>query len=91
MATDAHFKRERFRPLLRMELGSNEAIREAVAGNLGLSVLSMHALGSGPAEHGVAVLNVTGFPIESAWYIVRPRGKRPSPIAQAFAAHLLAP
>lgn len=90
MASDAHFRRERFTPKVRLELGSNEAIREAVAGHLGVAVLSRHALGARPAQHGVAELDVKGFPIRSQWHVVWPKGKQPSPIALAFRNHLLA-
>lgn len=90
MAVDAHFKQHGFKPDVRLALGSNEAIKEAVAGQLGLSVLSSHALRGQAAEHGVAVLSVAGFPIASNWHVVRPRGKPLSPIAAAFQAHLLA-
>lgn len=90
MAIDAHFKRLRFRPELRLELGSNEAIKEAVAGGLGVSVISSHALHGQAAEHGVSVLDVAGFPIESYWHVVRRRGKQLTPIAQVFQEHLLA-
>ncbi|MEO6564716.1 MAG: LysR family transcriptional regulator [Casimicrobiaceae bacterium] len=89
MAVDAHFKRLRFKPNLRLELGSNEAIKEAVAGNLGVSVVSSHALHGRAAERGVAVLDVNGFPIESRWHVVRQKGKQMSPIARVFLAHLL--
>lgn len=89
MATDRHFARVRFRPARRMELGSNEAIREAVAGGLGVAVVSVHALGEAPAKQGVAVLAVQGFPIASQWHIVHQRGKRLSPIAQVFRDHLV--
>ncbi len=90
MAIDAHFKRLRFRPDLRLELGSNEAIKEAVAGGLGVSVVSSHALHGQAAEHGVSVLDVAGFPIESRWHVVRRKGKQLTPIAQVFQEHLLA-
>lgn len=89
MAIDAHFKRLRFKPNLRLELGSNEAIKEAVAGDLGVSVVSSHALHGQLAEHGVSVLDVTGFPIESNWHVVRQKGKQLSPIAKQFQEHLL--
>src|SRR5512137_2738190 len=89
MTIDAHFKRLRFKPNLRLELGSNEAIKEAVAGNLGISVVSSHALHGQAAEHGVSVLDVAGFPIESSWHVVRQKGKQPSPIARVFQEHLL--
>lgn len=88
MATDAHFRAHGFAPRVRLELGSNEAIREAVAGGLGIAVLSVHALGHRGTRDGVAVLPVRGFPIRSAWRLVRPRGKRLSPIAEVFRRHL---
>jgi DNA-binding transcriptional LysR family regulator len=89
MAIDAHFKRLGFKPRLRLELGSNEAIKEAVAGDLGVSVISSHALHGQVAEHGVAVLDVAGFPIQSNWHVVRQKSKPLSPIARVFQAHLL--
>jgi LysR family transcriptional regulator, low CO2-responsive transcriptional regulator len=89
MAADLHFRKHRFRPDIRFELGSNEAIKEAVAGGLGVSVLSRHALHGRDAEYGVAVVDVAGFPLPSSWHIVHPAGKKLSPLAQAFRAHLL--
>lgn len=89
MAIDAHFKRLKFKPDLRLELGSNEAIKEAVAGNLGISVVASHALHGQAAEYGVSVLDVAGFPIESNWHVVRQKGKQLSPIARVFQEHLL--
>jgi DNA-binding transcriptional LysR family regulator len=89
MAIDHFFKAAKFRPNLRLELGSNEAVKESVAGGLGISVISSHALHGHAREHGVCVLNVQGFPIESNWHVVHPKGKKLSPIASVFKAHLL--
>jgi len=89
MAVDQHFKRVRFHPTVRLELGSNEAIKEAVAGGLGLGVISSHALHGRAREHGVVVLPVTGFPLPSQWHIVHPAARSLSPIAAAFKAQLL--
>jgi LysR family transcriptional regulator, low CO2-responsive transcriptional regulator len=89
MAADRHFRRLRLRPAVRLELGSNEAIKEAVAGGLGLSVLSLHSLHGRLRQHGVAVIDVEGFPAPSSWHIVHPAGRRLSPIAQAFRGELL--
>jgi DNA-binding transcriptional LysR family regulator len=90
MAADQHFRSHRFRPDIRLELGSNEAIKEAVAGGLGIAVLSRHALRGLDGEHGVSVIDVEGFPVLSNWHIVHPGGKKLSPLARAFKAHLLA-
>ena len=88
-ACDAYFAQQGFAPVVRLELGSNEAIKQAVAGGLGVSVLSTHALGDHVSDDSLCVLNVSGFPIHSNWYIVYPKGKRLPPIAQAFLDYLL--
>lgn len=73
MAVDAHFKHVGFTPQVRLELGSNEALKEAVAAGLGLSILSCHALHGQTREHGVAALDVEGLPIHSSWHVVHLR------------------
>ena len=88
MACDAHFARHNFQPVVRLELGSNEAIKQAVAGGLGLAVLSTHALGEHFVDDALVVLNVTHFPIHAHWYTVHLRGKRLSPTAKAFLGYL---
>jgi DNA-binding transcriptional LysR family regulator len=75
---------------VKMELGSNEAIKQAVAGGLGLAIMSRHALN--PMTHGdrIVELNVQGFPIKRFWYVVTPRGKQLSVVAQTFLEFLRA-
>lgn len=90
MAIDRFFRAMRFRPDIRLELGSNEAVKESVAGGLGVGVVSLHALHGLDKEHGVCTIDADGFPIPSAWHIVHPAGKRLSPLASAFKQHLLA-
>jgi len=72
------------RPTIRMEIGDNEAIKHAVAGGLGLSVLSLHTLSLEGVEGPVAILDVEGFPIIRNWFIVYPKGKELSLVAQTF-------
>jgi DNA-binding transcriptional LysR family regulator len=89
LTVDAHFAAQRFEPIVRLELGNNEAIREAVAGGLGVAVLSGHALEGRASNTGVTVLPVVGFPILSRWHLVYPRTRTLSPIAAVFREHLL--
>ena len=72
------------RPHVRMELGSNEAIKHAIVGGLGLSVLSLHTLALEGPDGPVAILDVEGFPIMRQWYLVHPKGKELSLVAKAF-------
>lgn len=77
---------------IRMELGSNEAIKQAVAGGLGLALLSQSTLSLDldPAQKEVTVLNVQGFPIKRSWYVVYPKNKKLSVVAYTFLEFLKA-
>ncbi|MET0027996.1 MAG: LysR substrate-binding domain-containing protein [Candidatus Thiodiazotropha sp.] len=83
-ATLQMFAKNELRPKVRMELGSNEAIKHAIVGGLGLSVLSLHTLALEGAQGPVALLDVQGFPLLRQWYIVYPKGKELSPVAKEF-------
>lgn len=78
------FERHGFKPKVRMELGSNEAIKHAVVGGLGLSILSLHTLSLEGPNGPVALLDVEGFPIMRQWHLVYPKGKELSLVADAF-------
>jgi LysR family transcriptional regulator, low CO2-responsive transcriptional regulator len=74
---------------VKMDLGSNEAIKQAIAGGMGLSVLSKHTLALEGLNNQLTILDVEGFPIERHWYVVYPSGKQLSAIARAFLEYLL--
>ena len=88
MTTDAHLKRLKFKTDVRLELGSHEAIKQAVIGGLGIAVLSRYSLGDKSDQEEVAILKCKEFPIQSSWHIVSPKGKKLSPIATIFKKHL---
>lgn len=88
MAVDTHFKRLKYKPNVRLELGSNEAIKQAVIGGLGIAVLSKYSLGDKSDQDEVAILKCKEFPIKSSWHLVSPKGKKLSPIATIFKKHL---
>ncbi len=68
----------------RLEVGSNEAIKQTVAGGLGLAVLSATTVVSELALGELVQLDVKGFPLIRRWHVVYPRGKRLSAAALAF-------
>jgi LysR family transcriptional regulator, low CO2-responsive transcriptional regulator len=65
-------------------LSSNEAIKQAIAGGLGISVLSQHSLDLETQNGLLTILNVEGFPIQRHWYVIYPSGKQLSVAAQTF-------
>jgi DNA-binding transcriptional LysR family regulator len=73
---------------VRMELGSNEAIKQAIVGGLGVSVLSHHTLALDAAMGQLITLDVKHFPIERQWFAVSPTGKQLSIVAQTFLEYL---
>lgn len=75
---------------VRMELGSNEAIKQAILAGLGISVLSRHVLVDGKGRGDPVILKAQGFPIMRHWHIAYPQGKQLSVVAQLFLEFLLA-
>jgi DNA-binding transcriptional LysR family regulator len=72
---------------VKLELGSNEAIKQAIAGGLGISVLSRHTLLTD--AHEFSILDVQHFPIKRIWYIAYPAGKQLSIVARTYYEYLL--
>jgi LysR family transcriptional regulator, low CO2-responsive transcriptional regulator len=72
---------------VKLELGSNEAIKQAIAGGLGISVLSRHTLMPDSSEF--SILDVEHFPIKRTWYMVHPPGKQLSIVARTYYEYLL--
>jgi DNA-binding transcriptional LysR family regulator len=88
-AVEELFASRGLRPNVRMELGSNEAIKQAILAGLGISVLSRHVLVAGKGGGDPVILNAEGFPILRHWHVAHPRGKQLSVAAQAFREFLL--
>lgn len=78
------FRERNLHPKVRMELGSNEAIKHAVVGGLGVSLLSLHTMTLEGATGPVDTLDVEGFPIHRQWYLVYPKDRELSLIAKSF-------
>ncbi|MFT3857671.1 MAG: LysR family transcriptional regulator [Aquabacterium sp.] len=88
MAGDAHFQQLGLSPRVRLELGSNEAVKQSVAAGMGVGLVSRHALAENPALEGLAVLKVDHFPVPSSWSVLWLKGKRLSPLAGEFLGQL---
>jgi DNA-binding transcriptional LysR family regulator len=84
MVAQQLFERHHLQPRVRMEIATNEAIKQAIVGGLGVSILSRYALGLDAEQHGLAELDVEGLPLEQHWHFVYPTGKQVSVAAGAF-------
>lgn len=91
MVAESMFSQHHIKPRIRMELGSNEAIKQAIVGGLGLSILSRHTMTGAAHQEGIVALDVEGFPVQRWWYLVHAEGKQLSATGKAFLEHVQQP
>lgn len=84
MIAERLFARHGLEPLIAMELGSNEAIRETMLTGFGLSIMYRYSLGLGRDFGKLAMLDVEGFPVAAHWHLTYPVGKRLPFITETF-------
>lgn len=83
-ACEEFFQQKRVQFTSKMELNSQEAQREGVAAGLGIAFMPKHAVHRELQMGDLIELPVRELPIFRSWCIVHARGKRLSPVAQAF-------
>ena len=89
IAMERFFAEKGVRMTTGMEMTSNEAIKQAVEAGLGLGIVSIHTLELELETDRLKILDVELFPIMRHWYVVYRKGKRLSPVAQAFREFVL--
>lgn len=72
-----------------MELGSTEAIKQAVMANLGISLLPLKSMELERETGRLICLDVEGFPLVRRWNVVHLKGKTLSTVARTFLGFLL--
>jgi DNA-binding transcriptional LysR family regulator len=84
MAMEKIFKKQKFQPQIVMELGSGEAIKQAVMVNMGISLVSKMSLEQELKLKKLVILNVQNFPVKHTWYAVHLAQKTLGSIAEEF-------
>lgn len=88
-AMQKFFEETYVEPRLKIQLSSNETIKQAVMAGLGLGFLSLHTIGIELAQGRIALLDVKGAPVMRAWNLVHTQSKLLSPAAEAFRYFML--
>jgi DNA-binding transcriptional LysR family regulator len=83
------FAERGFRARDTMEMSSNETIKQAVMAGMGIAFLSTHTIGLELRAGRLVLLAVNGLPVVRQWFVIHRRGKRLTPVAQAFKTFLL--
>ncbi|HLP54758.1 MAG TPA: LysR family transcriptional regulator [Fluviicola sp.] len=73
---------------LKMELRSNEAVKQALLAGLGYSVMPLIGIKNELGNGSLQIIPMKDFPITSTWNLVWLSSKKMSPVAEAFLAFL---
>ena len=73
---------------MKLELTSNEAVKQAVISGLGYSTMPLIGLKNELENGDLKIIPVAGFPIKSSWRLVWLKNKSLSPVAKAFIAFI---
>ncbi len=69
---------------MKLQLTSNEAVKQAVIAGLGLSIMPLIGLKNELEKEDIQILHVKGLPIITNWRLIWLKGKKLSPIASAY-------
>lgn len=68
----------------KMELTSNEAVKQAVIAGLGYSIMPLIGIKNELLNGELQIINVKGLPLATTWNLVWLKGKNFSPVAAAY-------
>jgi DNA-binding transcriptional LysR family regulator len=74
--------------LKKMELTSNEAVKQAVKAGLGYSIMPLIGIKNELQNHELQIIPVEGLPIKTNWSLIWLKGKKHSPVSLAFLENL---
>jgi LysR family transcriptional regulator, low CO2-responsive transcriptional regulator len=72
----------------KMELTSNEAVKQSVIAGLGLSIMPLIGIRNELLTGLLKIVTVQGLPIVTKWSLIWPHKKVLSPVSMAFTTHL---
>lgn len=87
-AMEGFIDRNNFSVNKKMELTSNEAVKQAVISGLGCSIMPLIGNKNALKSKELKIIQVKGLPITTTWNLIWLRSKKLSPVAVAFLDYL---
>lgn len=87
--TEQFFKKHDVPLKVRMELGSNEAVKQSVIAKLGMSFVAGTSVRNELRLGDLVELNIKGLPLQREWHVMHPKNKILSPAAKEFKNFLI--
>jgi len=72
----------------KMELTSNEAVKQALLAGLGYSIMPLIGIRNELHNDELQIIPIKGLPIKTTWSLIWLKMKNLSPVAQSFLSHL---
>lgn len=82
------FESHQIHVLPKMELTSNEAVKQALLAGLGYSIMPLIGIRNELHNNELQIIPVKGLPIKTTWRLIWLKGKNHSPVSTAFLSHL---
>jgi DNA-binding transcriptional LysR family regulator len=74
--------------LKKMELTSNEAVKQALLAGLGYSIMPLIGIKNELLNNELQIIPIKGLPIKTTWSLIWLKGKKHSPISLSFLEYL---
>jgi DNA-binding transcriptional LysR family regulator len=87
-AMEKFIERNHVPVIKKMELTSNEAVKQAVIAGLGYSIMPLIGIKNELNSGDLHIIPVNGLPIRTVWQLIWLKGKGHSLVARAFLEHL---
>lgn len=81
---ERYIEKNKFSISKKMELTSNEAVKQALVAGLGYSVMPLIGIKNELFNKELQIIPAKGLPIKTTWSLIWLKGKRHSPVSMAF-------
>lgn len=88
MAMEGYIRRNKLPSPKKIELTSNEAVKQAVISGLGFSIMPLIGIKNELLNNDLQIISVKGLPMSTTWNLIWLKAKKLSPAAAAFLEHL---
>lgn len=85
---EGFIERNHLQVLKKMELTSNEAVKQALLAGLGYSIMPLIGIRNELHNNTLQIIPIKGLPIKTAWNLIWLKGKKHAPVAQSFLTYL---
>lgn len=85
---ESFFERNNLSVLKKMELTSNEAVKQALLAGLGYSIMPLIGIRNELHNNELQIIPIKGLPIKTTWSLIWLKGKKHSPVSESFLTYL---